>query len=278
MPEPNFSESQLQQAVNNAIIRYIFEDRDEWIFVNVPSLFDEFGLGWDSAFFFPWLPYLPKRDHEGSNFFLQYKLSGKLISRGAKEWQHWNSQYYRFKIPHSTQDPLSGKYIDDYHQWDRLKTLADQRYPVFYATNSVLCKDKLYEYANAGTLLNNTPSLDIRGIATAHKYVTFTVDSPFFLLHSEKEESTKVGLDSVIEKLSGGPQASTVKLNSRLLHSLHELAGEDEQWAKDLSGIKKMLAPIVQEGFYPWLMQMLISSFVQKHIGAFLIWLPKRGG
>jgi hypothetical protein len=137
MRDPNFSESQLQQAVNTAFIRYVLEKHGIWVFANIPSLIDEFDLGWDSAFHFPWLPHLPQPDHQGSNFFIQYKLSGELTSPGAKEWQHWNSAYFRFKIPHSTKDS-TGSFVDDYHQWDRLKELANQNYPTFYATNSTL--------------------------------------------------------------------------------------------------------------------------------------------
>lgn len=33
------------------------------------------------------------------------------------------TQYFRFKIPHSTRDS-SGQFIDDYHQWERLKALG----------------------------------------------------------------------------------------------------------------------------------------------------------
>ncbi len=164
MREPNFSESQLQQAVNSAYIRYLFETRGNWVFANVPSLFDEFNLGWDSAFYFPWLPQLPADDHEGCNFFLQYKLSGHLTSAGAKEWSFWNNEYFRFKIPHSTRN-ASGTFLDDYHQWDRLKELANLNYPTFYVTNSTLSKNVLKNEYSSGTLLNSTPLLDVRLIA-----------------------------------------------------------------------------------------------------------------
>ena len=115
MREPNFSESQLQQAANTAFIRRVFESHGYWPFAYVPSLFAEFDLGWDTAFHLPWLPHMPSPNDEGCNFFLQYKLSGELTSQGAKEWSHWGAGYFRFKIPHSTRD-ASGSFVDDYHQ------------------------------------------------------------------------------------------------------------------------------------------------------------------
>jgi len=69
MRDPNFSESQLQQAVNCAYIRHIYEARSQWVFAHVPSLFTEFDLGWDSAFYFPWLHPPPENDYEGCNYF-----------------------------------------------------------------------------------------------------------------------------------------------------------------------------------------------------------------
>lgn len=115
MRDPNFSESQLQQAVNTAFIRKVVEHHGYWAFAHVPSLLAEFDLGWDTAFNLPWLPYMPSPNDEGCNFFLQYKLSGQLTSQGAKEWSHWGEEYFRFKIPHSTRD-ASGAFTDDFHQ------------------------------------------------------------------------------------------------------------------------------------------------------------------
>jgi hypothetical protein len=171
MREPNFSESQFQQAVNTAFIQQVFRDHGIWSFAHVPSLIAEFDLGWDTAFHFPWLPNLPSPDDEGSNFFLQYKLSGELTSRGALEWSNWNGAYFRFKIPHSTRAP-GGTFIDDYHQWDRLRALAEKDYPTFYATNITLHKSVLQSQLQDGTLLDNVAALDVRGVAAQHKHVS----------------------------------------------------------------------------------------------------------
>ncbi|MDP1773022.1 MAG: hypothetical protein Q8L15_12120 [Methylobacter sp.] len=276
MRDPNFSESQLQQAVNTAYIRKIFEVSGQWVFANVPSLFDEFDLGWDSAFHFPWLHYPPADNHEGCNFFLQYKLSGQLTSAGAKEWQFWNLEYFRFKIPHSTRN-ASGAFVDDFHQWERLKELANLNYPTFYATNSTLSKDDLKNESNASTLLNTIPMLDVRTVVNLHKHVTFTPHSPHFLMHSEKEEIMKTSFAEAIELLYELPTETLDESNKRLLHTLGEIGGKDENWIADFSKIRQLRDGPFPDRFRPWIMQSVLSSFIRKHVGANMLWVPKNG-
>lgn len=164
----------------------------------------------------------PNPDHEGCNFFVQYKLSGKLTTSRAKEWKHWRSAYFRFKISHSTEGP-TGKFVDDYHQWDRLKELANQNFPTFYATNSMLNKDRLIIASEAGTLLADIPLLDVRGVRTLHKHVTFTPTSTHFLLHSEKEESLKTSFAAVVEKLSENRTTSFSEASENCFAPLRKL-------------------------------------------------------
>lgn len=274
---PNFSESQLQQAVNAAYMRHIFAVYGQWVFANVPSLFEEFDLGWDTAFHFPWLGHSPNDDHEGCNFFIQYKLSGQLTSARAKEWPFWHSDYFRFQIPHSTRDEESRKFVDDYHQWDRLKELADQNYPTFYATNSTLSKDVLKSESKAGTLLNTIPMLDVRKVALRHKQVTFTPDSPHFFLHSEKEEVKKTSFSNVITQLAETPAERPEKSNEMLLRMLGDISRKDNNWKEDISIIRQFNTDLFPSRLQPWIMRSMISSFIQKHIGAYMLWLPKNG-
>lgn len=276
MRDPNFSESQLQQAVNTAYIRKIFEIHGEWAFANVPSLFDEFDLGWDTAFHFPWLPYPPADDHEGCNFFLQYKLSGEFTSAGAKQWPFWCSEYFRFKIPHSTRD-VHGAFVEDYHQWDRLKELADQNYPTFYATNSTLSKEELRNESDSGTLLNTIPLLDVRLVVDYHKLVTFTPDSTYFLLHSEQEEVKKIIFSDAIEQIVDSPAESIEKANKKLLGVLEGIRDKSESWQIDISKIRQLEDVIITEQLSPLIMRSMLISFIRKHIGAYLLWLPKNG-
>lgn len=278
MREPNFSESQLQQAVNTAYIRHVFEQHREWVFVNVPSLIDEFYLGWDSAFYFPWYQHLPHPDHEGCNFFIQYKLSGELTSAGAKEWQHWKSEYFRFKIPHSNSTINAlGKIDDDYHQWYRLKELANQNYPTFYATNATLSKDDLRSALKAGTLLNDVPLLDVRGVAGLHKHVTFTPSSTVFLLHSEKEESSRISFAAAIEKLSENKTASLIASSDALLDSLNKIGDNDKDWKNDLTKISQARDNHASPDIQAWITQILLSFFFRKHLGTEMLWLPQKG-
>lgn len=276
MRDPNFSESQLQQAVNAAYIRYIYETRGQWVFAHVPSLFDEFELGWDSAFYFPWIHHPPVNDHKGCNFFIQYKLSGQLTSSGAKQWEFWNSEHFRFKIPHSTRD-ANGTFIDDYHQWERLKELADQNYPTFYATNATLSKNEIITESNAGSLLNSIPMLDVRSVANVHKLVTFTPDSPHFLMHSEKEEVKKHLFKNVEELFSEQPFERPSESNAKLLNILSRMSEKDESWHSDLSKINQITDAPIPSRLRPWIKRSMIASFVRKHIGANMLWLPKNG-
>jgi hypothetical protein len=274
MSDPNFSESQLQQAVNTAFIRSVFEKHGIWLFGNVPSLIDEFNLGWDSAFYFPWLPHPPHQNHEGSNVFIQYKLSSELKSAGAKEWHHWNAAYFRFKIPHSTKDS-TGILFDDYHQWDRLKDLANQNYPTFYATNSTLSKDDLLNASQAGTLLDNIPLLDVRDVVSRHKHVTFIPSSTSFLLHSEKETSPKTNFAANMMKLSEKRSTTLKKASDSLLRVLKKIGKSDKVWNTDLRKIQETVDNPTRLPNEAWVVQVLLASFVRKHIGAELLWLPR---
>jgi hypothetical protein len=275
MREPNFSESQLQQAANTAYIRRIFEHHGSWAFAHVPSLFAEFELGWDTAFYLPWLLPLPSENDEGCNFFLQYKLSGELTSPGAKEWPQWGVEYFRFKIPHSTRD-ASGSFVDDYHQWNRLKALANKSYPTFYATNSTLSKTELQHSLQAGNLLDFVPLLDVRTVTSVHKHVTFTPSSKSFALHSEKEETKKLSFASTLNLLAEGPQLSFETSIKKLISTLNEMGENDKEWYRDLERMGSVTEQALPQRNQAWANHLLLASFVRKHIGVELLWLPKK--
>ncbi|MCX6640984.1 MAG: hypothetical protein NTW14_10990 [bacterium] len=274
MREPDFSESQLQQAVNTAYTRYIVKQRGVWILPIVPSLRAEFNLGWDTAFYFDWLPSTELVDPEGCNFFLQYKLSGLLTTDKASEWKHWGKEFYRFKIPFITRNAAK-EYVDDYHQWDRLKGLADKNYPTFYATNSTLQKQHLYLAWQEGRLLDMVPHLDVKKITGRHKSVTFTEDSEYFLLHSEEEQISKDNFTSLKNKLAEYPMTSLADSNKNLLRALKEIGGNDEIWSFDLNKVTEANFGPIPDSLRPWVKQRFFSSFIYKHIGATMLWFPK---
>ncbi|TAF08765.1 MAG: hypothetical protein EAZ75_09775 [Flavobacteriia bacterium] len=190
--ETNYSESQLQQLVNTEITLRIFQGRG---IVPVPIMIDlieEFGLGWDTAFYFPWLNFPPHDRHRGGNFFIQYKLSDEITRSNGKHYNNWNETYLRFFIPHRA----NSRHID-YHQYDRLKELANQGYSVYYTTNQVMNFDELKTLASQIRLLDQTPFLNINDINAYHKEVTFTRNSDHFLLHSDIEKSNKMNWKNI---------------------------------------------------------------------------------
>ncbi|MEC5344657.1 hypothetical protein ABRZ24_18860 [Brenneria populi] len=274
--EANFSESQLQQAVNTSLVFFISQETGEHPFVHVPSLFYEKELGWDSALYLPWLEsYAPHEKHEGCNFFIQYKLSELLTTTSAREWGCWGGKYFRFCIPHFTIGEKE-KYIDDYHQWDCLKKLADDGYPTYYATNSTLNKNELIKSYNSGKLIHETPFLDVRKIHMKHKHVTFTKDSSYFKLHSEIEQTERARLETEIKMAMDDTTYSLTEFISGLSHLLREIGGDNKLWHDDLFNIRKMDNNNIPKSLRTWRQYLLLTSFVRKHIGAEMIWIPKK--
>lgn len=276
MPEPNFSESQLQQAANTAFIRTVFEAHGTWPFAHILSLPDEFLYGWDTAFYLDWLPLPPAQDHAGCNFFIQYKLSNQYVSSGAAEWSCWKREYFRFKIPHSTKD-AGGKLVDDYHQWDRLKHLANKKYPTYYATNATLSKTTLMSSLELGTLLNEVPLLDVRRVGGVHKHVTFTPTSGTFRLHSDMEEVSTVSYSTAIDFLRAEPQSYVGEANAQLIAALREVDAADETWRRDLESIDQDGRYALPRRFQPWAKHQALRAFIRKHIGANMLWRPRDG-
>lgn len=276
MAEPDFSESQFQEAVNTAFVRYIAESKGVWVLPNIVSLWDEFFLGWDTAFHFPWNGYKPLEEQSGCNFFIQYKLSTLLTSSGSSQWTDWNEPYFRFKIPHSTQN-ASGAFIDDYHQWDRLKNLAHKGYPTFYASNATLRKQALEASFSAGTLLDDIALMDVRDVKTKHKHVTFTADSGHFCMHSELERGERRSFRGELHKMDGGREATLADADRSLINDLEDVEAVDEHWYTDLrrltrSGDGPTFTP---EGVHR--RHALLRAFVRKHFGCDLLWYPMEG-
>jgi hypothetical protein len=276
MREPNFSESQLQQAANTAFIRTVVESEKRWISAHILSLPDEFLYGWDTAFYLDWIHLPPPQGHEGCNFFIQYKLSNQYTSTGAAEWGYWKQEYFRFKIPHSTKD-AAGKYIDDYHQWDRLKELAAKKYPTYYATNATLSKSTLFTALENGNLLSDVPLLDVRTVKGLHKHVTFTSTPGNFRLHSELEVVPIVPYSEVVKLLGGEPQTTIGKSNSQLFSALREMKNTDENWKRDLARMDQDFGSAFPERLRPWAKHQALRIFVKKHIGAVMFWHSRDG-
>jgi hypothetical protein len=209
MREPNFGEGQLQHSVNSSILIEILAPLGIRISAKVPTPRREHHLGWDTGFYFDWLPHRPLIEHDGCNFFIQYKLSVERSSRAA-QFQSWRRPFLRFRIPYRKRGE------EDYSQWDRIKELADEGYPSFYCTNSILELEEMGQLEVSGQLLDETPFLDVRKITGLHVYATFTRDSSYFILHSEEEAIEVTRWPNLIEKLIGEEKTNLEEGNRRL--------------------------------------------------------------
>ena len=203
MIEPNFSESQLQQVINTEITMFCFSsffpNRCWWFNPIIRNLIEEGELGWDTAFYFPWLSISPNKS--GANFFIQYKLSKLIEGRRGNEWENWNNSYLRFQIPYTVKDKTTNRYSDDYSQFNALKKLANKGYTVIYATNHILERQKLFDLAINKKLISQIPCLDISAFNQLHKKVTFTETSNHFCLHSELDKTKKTNLKEITSNI-----------------------------------------------------------------------------
>jgi len=276
MADPDFSESQLQSAVNSALVRHALGTYGVWLLPHVVSLVAEFEAGWDSAFLAPWFP-AGDPDQDGCNLFIQYKLSEKLVSSGAGQWKHWSKAYYRFRIPHRTLD-ANEQYVDDYHQWQSLRKIAKAGHATFYATNCTLRKANIEAHYKAGDLLDQVAWLDVSDVKKKHENVTFTEGSTFFYLHSEPEEveKTRIGerLPAMAERYEQLPIRAS---NQALIELLRTILGEDAIGHEELEEVQRLASsPIGRR--YPQYIHGLIRSLIHRQIGVALIWVPRLVG
>lgn len=203
MKKPNFSEAQLQQIVNTEITMWLYSQYCSCM-QRVPhpiviNSIKEGEYGWDSAFYLPWL--LAKPNNEGVNFFIQYKISNLIEGKNAREYRWWRESYFRFKLFYYSRDKLSGKSVEDFSQYNALKSLANEGFLVYYATNHVIDINKLFNLAFQRILLGEIPFLDLTSIKNYHKKVTFTQSSKCFLLHSKLEEQTKANWKNILSRV-----------------------------------------------------------------------------
>ena len=226
MIEPEFSEGQLQQLVNTDITMRLYSERGDLFLPAIISTIKEFDLGWDSAYFFPWLATPPNPKHKGCNLFIQFKRSKMIEGSSGGEWVFWREPYLRFQIPYSSKD-RRGNYRDNYNQFDRLKELADEGYDVFYVTNHVLSDRALFDLANRKKLVDETPFLEVSDIDGYHKKATFTEDSQFFYLHSEPNDikrSTWENIFSGLQQKKGTSLSRDVHFIEKLLMNFEEVS------------------------------------------------------
>jgi len=194
----------------------------------VVSLIEEYDLGWDTAFYFPWLLETPHPKHRGCNFFIQYKLSELVEGARGSEYSSWGCSYLRFKIPHQTKNGTTGKYFYDYNQFNHLKELADARYHTYYATNHIVYDHQIFRLADSQQLLDDIPFLDVSLITGHHPKVTFTEHGSYFLLHSEANKIDIVRWENIfhsVRKTKGTALSEDVEYINELLIRAEERLG-----------------------------------------------------
>jgi hypothetical protein len=181
----------------------------------IVNLHEEFFLGWDTGFYFPWLWPPPHPDHRGCNFFIQYKLSELIEGPRRREYSLWHCPYLRFHISYYIKDKISGRYVYDHNQFNNLKDLSNQGYFVYYSTNHIVDKGELFQLSTSNALLNEIPFLDVSMINNNHNKATFTRNSSYFLLHSEPEKTPITKWDkiySVVKEKEGTMLSEDTKL------------------------------------------------------------------
>ena len=243
MEEPNFSEGQLQQLTNTEIFNLVSAPSSHGrssatryasgdVFASrgagpppmgIPILITpwlESLLGWDTAFWFPWLG-VPHTDPDqmGCNFFIQYKLSDRHESRYAKGWKHWQQPFLRFHLGYRRRQRW------DYSQRNALERLSSSGFRVVYVTNHVLDSTDLFNLATADRLCTELPVLRVVPGLTRHGYVTFVPTGANFILHSKKEPVEVTHLKPLINSLEPSTLTEDFPKLVKVIKSFEEEAG-----------------------------------------------------
>jgi len=284
MPDPNFSESQLQTAANLAYADEIRQRTGGIPFPFVPSLPAEFLLGWDTAFDLDWIRHRlsgPFADrHKGCNFFLQYKLSSLIDSPNrSKEWATWRKPYFRFQIPHKRK--IRGRYRNDFHQWTRLKEIAATGVPTFYATNTMIEERELRTLFEDGELLDRIALLDVAPIKRKHVHASFADPFSKFALHSTPEEAPFLSLREAVASFTNISSYSYAEGVEQLITIAENLSSQDAS-AGETPGIRQQLSQfqqlfttyVGQRRGLPQIKRTILESFFARRFGLAVYWYP----
>jgi len=209
MKFPDFSESQLQQLYNDSFANI-------WP-VKLPGYFipvlintrQEKDKGYDTGFKVPWIDKFDP-NNKMCNLFIQYKLANLCDHSSSGQYQYWNQPYFRFSIPHETASYGGIVREYSYHQFNALKSLADQGYSVNYCANSTINDWQLFEWYSNGLMTKMNPIVDITEIDEddSHRYITFTEKSSYFLQHSEPREINKIFDEKLLSRIEKGKLSS----------------------------------------------------------------------
>jgi len=210
MRYPEFCEGQLQALYNTEFSR-LWPHRPPGYFPpDIPALLREKLLGWDTGFNLPWLGRVSP-NNKFCNFFIQYKLSHLCDHRSSGEYHDWNEPYFRFMVPYLTQNYGGTKHAYSWHQFQALRRLSEEGFAVYYATNSTLSQEELFQWAVQGQITQMNPLLNVGDLHRQHRYVTFTKDSDYFLLHSEVSKASILTHDIVMSQVLESRRSSLLE-------------------------------------------------------------------
>lgn len=200
MQYPDFCELQLQELYNREFSGLWPHKPPGYFPPVIVSLPQEKFKGWDTGYNLPWLGEVSP-DNNFCNFFIQYKLSHVCDNSSCGQWSYWDAPYFRFAIPHLIRSYSGRNRENSYHQFRALRQLSRDGFAVYYATNSTLSCQELFQWALNKEITQMNPLLDIAGLNIEHEYVTFTQNSEYFLLHSEIYKADRLSYEIMLERL-----------------------------------------------------------------------------
>lgn len=184
--------------------------------IYAPDQYDEGMLGFDASAFIPWpelMPFLPYRrfrrwrhligissaeiknmgdDLDNSlppfrlNLFIQFKRPQYLTHSNAKEWSHWNREYFRYKVDANQQKLLQ-----------KLQGIASGRAAVVYAAPAIVKTNDLFAHQLNDAVIKNSNIVDA-GLLTGHSKCTYADPGNVGMGHSEPEELNSAKLEEIL--------------------------------------------------------------------------------
>lgn len=207
MQYPDFCEYQFQELYNSEFAHLWPHKPPGYFPPVVVSLPKEKQKGWDTGYNLPWLGKVSP-ENNFCNLFIQYKLSHVCDHPTCGQYNYWQQPYFRFIIPHLISSYGGRNRQNSYHQFRALSELASKGFAVYYATNSTLSNDELFNWALNKQITQMSPLLNVGNINQEHEYVTFTKESDYFLLHSENYKIEKMSFKMVKSEILDSRRSS----------------------------------------------------------------------
>jgi hypothetical protein len=110
------------------------------------------------------------------NFFVQYKRPEFLRTRGAREWSHWQSAYYRFCVTPHQQSLL-----------ERIESMSNGRAATVYASPAFWSANDLWQNVLAEQIIDNSNIASVNRLV-GHDCYTYVESGSRGIGHSEPED------------------------------------------------------------------------------------------